>query len=481
MRPSNRPSRGITVRPRNGRWQWQLRLKDHGERSGTRDTEADAWEMAEQERKKVLEADIDIYKRNALKQWTLKMLIEGYLTEGRAAKRLQSITGQGYVKGHKLKKSFDHEERMLRFFMASEPALCNKSLDHDLTNDFRAYRDKRLKQVCLDTFKRQANPIRHIFKLAIKEWQLPIKNPFTDLSLQSSCQPKERNVLSKDQYKRLLEIITATSRHERQANLWLAIVVTALHTAMRGAEMLKAKWGDVNLDDLIWSIPAKNAKNGLSRKLPISKELLDNLMAYRHQLTEESKAIEAPVFQSQYRRHTKALSDSAKIHTFERYLKKADIKDFTFHDLRHTATTRFETELGLVNSEINYMKDGRTGSRYLHADIERIRAKLDKDYQERHIPDVELYPLRQLGKQIKEEIDEQNATENVYIYELDRERSVLTPVMMFRHNPETKTNLYSIGEAAALLKVGIGDLVTNLDGRGGYISGDLFASWRELS
>src|SRR5205814_579805 len=63
-----------------------------------------------------------------------------------------------------------------------------------------------------------------------------------------------------------------------------------------------------------------------------------------------------------------------------RAAKRASIENFRFHDLRHEALSRF-FEAGLSVPEAALMsghKDVRMLFRYVHPEVERIRAKLDR-------------------------------------------------------------------------------------------------------
>lgn len=421
-RPAQRPTRGITVRERNGRYQWQVRLNGQETRSGTCDDLNEAWELAEQTRRKILDGTIDVYARKILREWTLTKLIKYYLEQGEQAKLLMQIHPKhGYIHGYRLKRSFDHEKQMLEAFKDRNPGLCSKTLDNDLAKDFQADCDRRVGEgISPDAVRRQLNPIRHIWKIAKRKLHLPLGDPFNDLEFAKAIPRRARRALKSEERQRLLQA-TLSLRTEKQGYLWRALIVTALETAMRGIEMLKAKWGDVDLDKLLWYIPADNAKNGKERTLPISKVLQDNLEAYQDHIPEQDQTASSPVFQSQFKRtkHGKpvALSYMAKDHLFRRLLEKAEITDFTFHELRHTAATIFDQEKELTGSQNDYMRNGVTNSQYIHTEIQAIRAKLDARYDDKDhtVSDVERCPLQEWIK----ELDEQPYPYRVVVYKWD--------------------------------------------------------------
>ena len=104
-------------------------------------------------------------------------------------------------------------------------------------------------------------------------------------------------------------------------------------------------------------------KSGKARKIPISDKLMIELYKLKEQKLSEY------VFTNPYTR-TKYVS----IHKgFGEVLKKANIKNFRFHDLRHTAATRM-TEMGIdlaVVQEILGHSDVKTTMRYAHPVPER--------------------------------------------------------------------------------------------------------------
>lgn len=72
-------------------------------------------------------------------------------------------------------------------------------------------------------------------------------------------------------------------------------------------------------------------------------------------------------------------SDYAVRHAWDRLVKRADIEDLRFHDLRHEAVSRF-FEMGLSVPEVALIsghKDFRMLARYTHMTAENVRNKLD--------------------------------------------------------------------------------------------------------
>ena len=104
------------------------------------------------------------------------------------------------------------------------------------------------------------------------------------------------------------------------------LIECALQTAMRRSEIFKLKWSNIDFEYEI--IELLETKSGKSRKIPISSKMMKVL--------EEAKNGTEYVF---INKDTGLPYNDIK-KSFHTVLKKAEIKDFRFHDFRHTAATR---------------------------------------------------------------------------------------------------------------------------------------------
>ena len=119
-----------------------------------------------------------------------------------------------------------------------------------------------------------------------------------------------------------------------------AIVTTALSTGMRKSEILRLKWDNVDL--VHGFILLDKTKNGERREIPINRTLLELLNKMRRSFKEVK--VERDGKQDTMRELIPyVFSDPASLkpyagvkRVFAEALKKAEIRDFHFHDLRHT-------------------------------------------------------------------------------------------------------------------------------------------------
>ena len=109
------------------------------------------------------------------------------------------------------------------------------------------------------------------------------------------------------------------------------MVILALYTGMRRGEIMKLKRNNVILTDIGGYIHLQDTKNGEDRKILLVKEMAEFLKVLL-----EVKSKDDYIFIN--RRTGKPFTDIGN--AFEGACKRAEIDDFTFHDLRHTFCTR---------------------------------------------------------------------------------------------------------------------------------------------
>ena len=130
---------------------------------------------------------------------------------------------------------------------------------------------------------------------------------------------------------------------------------------MRKSEILTLKW--LNIDFKTNCIELLNTKSGKKRKIPLSNKLREVFLEIKKTNTSEYVFIN-PQTGDRY-------IDIKK--SFNTAVKKADIKNFRFHDLRHTFATRL-IEMGVdivVVKELLGHASISTTMIYVHSDVER--------------------------------------------------------------------------------------------------------------
>jgi integrase len=349
------------IRERNGKWQAEIRLKK-GQMTetfpeGTTKQQVKEWCLEQERRLKM--GDVPTLNRRELERHTLDSLIQWYERDR-------------FMCPHKRKRSYRNEQIMLKAFQQREPRLCRKSFSELTQRDFRDYRDRRLGNdgVKPSTLRRELNPIRHLFRVARLERDIPVENPLQGLWLPPE-DPGREPTLSVEERSKLFKA-TQTCRGVCQRRLWVSLILAALETALRRGQLLKLQWKDVDfVKGILWASPAKKEKRG--RWLPLSRSLWTHLELYHSAIPEAQRASNSKVF---------PITGSAHEQAWRRICKRAGIQDLKFHDLRHIAATSFAAKpVDLLMRENAYMlghSQGGMTSRYEHLElIESIRAKLD--------------------------------------------------------------------------------------------------------
>lgn len=163
--------------------------------------------------------------------------------------------------------------------------------------------------------------MKKAFNLAIREWEWIEKNPVARVSMEEENNKRDR-WLTTEEEERLLKVCP----------LWLReLVIFALNTGMRLGEIISLEWKGVNL--FRRTVTIFNSKNKEPRTIPINETVFEMLKNKA-----KVKSIKTNlVFYSD--NHTMLLKTSVD-HAFQAALKRVGIKDFRFHDLRHTFATR---------------------------------------------------------------------------------------------------------------------------------------------
>ncbi len=219
--------------------------------------------------------------------------------------------------------------------------------------------------------------LRHAFKLAIREWEWVKENPVDRVGREKVNNARDR-WLTIEQENRLIEssvAYLACRGNDKIATYWLQeIVVFALNTGMRQDEILSLLGSHVDL--FRRTVTVVRSKNGEKRTIPLSIRAFELLKVKVKGMDSGSGF----VFPSEA--GTK-IDDKNLRRAFYEALKRAEIDDFRFHDLRHTFATRL-AQAGVDLYKIAKLlghKDIKMTQRYSHHYPESLRdgvAVLDK-------------------------------------------------------------------------------------------------------
>jgi len=170
--------------------------------------------------------------------------------------------------------------------------------------------------------------ISHLYNYAAAKWGMrALENPVaptrvkgTDPTRGPSYKGRERT-LSIPEKEKLFEHLNEEMKH---------IVDLAVETGMRRGELLSLAVSNVDLAKKTVKLEPDRTKNGDSREVPLSQAAVDILKT----VLERKKIIglDGKIWSMGPDRVTSVFAEAAR---------KAGLKDIRFHDLRHTAATRF--------------------------------------------------------------------------------------------------------------------------------------------
>lgn len=286
----------------------QIRLRGFPQQTATFDRKTDAKRWAQKTEAAMKEGRY--FKTTASKKRTLGDLIDRYIKEilPRKPKNARNVETQL----HWWKASIGH-----CVLVDVTPAIIGEHRDRLLEG-----KTPRGNQRSPATVVRYLSALSHTFTVAVKEWGWLENNP-----LYKVCKPQQPRgrvrFLDDDERTRLLEACKVSS------NPFLyTVVILALATGMRQGEMMNLQWSDVDFKKQ--KITLHETKNGDMRVVPLTghaHSILKELMVNRSSETEL-------VFPGNNPKKPIDLR-----FPWEQAIKKANIEDFRFHDLRHSCAS----------------------------------------------------------------------------------------------------------------------------------------------
>lgn len=304
-------------------WRAQVVLRGYPPQYRTFDhrVEADAWA-------RTLEVEMDrgvFVSRAEAERTTLAEALERYKTEISAIKAHPQQDNQRI--GHWLRQALAH------YFLANLRGA-----------DFARYRDMRL------ALGRASNTVRlelaivgHLFEIARKEWGMEgLMNPLKNIRKPSGSQKRDRR-LRDGEFEKLACALG------RSDNLWvLPAFHLAIETSLRQGMLFAQRWEWIDLTRQVIWIPAEfrsRGNEGVLAALPLSKAAVRVLESL-------PRSLDGRVLPT---------TQNAVVCVWKKTLRRLEIKDLRWHDLRHKAASRL-FEKGLNPMEVASIKGTKTST-----------------------------------------------------------------------------------------------------------------------
>jgi integrase len=214
------------------------------------------------------------------------------------------------------------------------------------------------------TINRYIAALQRAVQVAVNQWGWLPSNPVKGIKKLKEPKGRER-VLTAGEKKRLLE---ACKKSENQH--LHTIVLLALATGGRRSEVSCIKWRDLNLKN--GSVIFRDTKNGESRTVPLARNICEHFQKLNHEINHHDDDYVFPGVES----NDQPIDFRS---AWEYALKEAEVKDFRFHDLRHTAAT-YLARNGATPIQLKHILGHKTLSqvnRYTHISHEDTRSVIE--------------------------------------------------------------------------------------------------------
>ena len=208
------------------------------------------------------------------------------------------------------------------------------------------------------TVNRYMAALSSAYSVAVSEWQWVDENPVVKLGKLKEAKGRER-LLTEEELDRLLE----ATKQSANRDLHTAVVL-ALSTGARKMEIWGLRWRDVDLN--AGQATLRETKNRETRSVPIQGYALE-LMKQKSRVRRIDTDLVFP-----------STVDPQKSFDFRRaweaVLRKAEIDDFRWHDLRHSAGSYLAMSGASVRdiAEILGHKTLQMAMRYSHLSLIHI-------------------------------------------------------------------------------------------------------------
>ncbi len=288
----------------------QVRLRGHPPVSASFERRTDARKWAQQTEAAIREGRY--FPTHEAKRHTLADLVDRQLATVKA-KRPHDYPRQALLLGW-------WKKRLGAYTLAQcTPALLAEYRDRLLRENIGTKETPRHRAPA--TANRFLSALSKAFSDAVREWHWLNDNPLRRVAKEREAPGRARFLSNAER-----EALLAACQKSVLPELYL-IVMLALTTGMRRGEILGLRWPDLDLDRR--QIILNKTKNRDRRSVPIVPEVLD-LLREHGKVRRLDNDVVFP-------------SDGAGPLWFDKFwyeaLAKAKVKDFRFHDLRHTAAS----------------------------------------------------------------------------------------------------------------------------------------------
>lgn len=337
-----------TFRQRAGRWQARVQRQGYPDTTKTFDTRQDAEKWA---RAVEREQDLGSYVfRGEAERTTLAELLERYSKE---------VSPK--FKGHR--------EQLWKIGVIRRDRIADYSLVALSPKILADYRDRRLKVVADSTVRNELNLISSAFRIAGREWGIPIANPVRLITKPGPGRERSRRISSEE--------LEAVVRHSKSSE-FPYLLRLAVATGMRRSEIALLRWADIDLSRKIAVL--HESKTGDGRVIPLSSKAIAIFLSLPRRLDGKLFSMKPNAFSKAMRIAACRAREIYRLECEELGIRpdQSFLADIRLHDARHEAVSSF-FERGLDVMEVASISGHKTLGmlrRYTHLKAEKLATKL---------------------------------------------------------------------------------------------------------
>jgi integrase len=227
------------------------------------------------------------------------------------------------------------------------------------SHQIEGYKSSRIESGKVEgaTINRDLQVLKRMYYKAI-DWDYARENPVTKVEFYAESYGRIR-YLTREEFVKVLEAADPRVR---------PVIVFAVHTGMRQSEILGLQWSDMDLENRYASLYV--TKNSEPRKVALNASAVLAVLPLKLSKSDYVFSDSSGV----------PLSPRTVLDWFKRALAKAGIRDFRFHDLRHTCASWMAmagVPIEKIKAQLGH-KDIRMTMRYMHLAPDGIRSGADQ-------------------------------------------------------------------------------------------------------
>ncbi len=223
-------------------------------------------------------------------------------------------------------RTYDLQKQQLSWWKLKLGSRTLSTITGSVVNDFKYQLTREKKNhkgtaLSASTINHYLSSLSSVFNAAKRRWSWVTKNPIHEIEREKEPRGRQR-FLSVQERERLLEVCKKSS-----CSFLYLIVVLALSTGMRKAEILNLRWSAADL--ITGSILLLDTKNKQPRRVAIRGHALELMKAHSKIRRLDTDLVFAGELSGENNRPF----DIRR--AWKGAIKKAGIENFVFHDLRH--------------------------------------------------------------------------------------------------------------------------------------------------